>query len=110
MDFDRRSNDLAAEVVRFLICWMDEENLLQKATKKTKVRFAPQKPALRYLRFLLLILFRSVASLMALKEDLREAIVNSQRPALWNYYAAYTLAVCSALGSPKAELISITVF
>jgi hypothetical protein len=26
------SNDLAAEVVRFLVCWMHEEEFLQKAT------------------------------------------------------------------------------
>jgi hypothetical protein len=65
VDFDRRSDDLVAEVVRFLICWMREEKLLQKATpnafaskrRKQRFDFAPQKPALRYLRFLLLILF-----------------------------------------------------
>ena len=58
-------NDLAAEVVRFLICWMHAEKLLQKPTpnafaskqRKQRFDFAPQKPALRYLRFLLLILF-----------------------------------------------------
>ena len=43
---------------------------------------------------------------MALKEDLREAVSSSQRLALWNYYAAYTLAVCSALGSVAAAILA----
>jgi hypothetical protein len=32
VDFDRRSNNLAAEVVHFPICWMHEEKPLQKTT------------------------------------------------------------------------------
>ena len=43
---------------------------------------------------------------MALKEDLREAVSNSQRLALRNYYAAYTLAVCSAVGSVAAAILA----
>ena len=36
VDFDRRSNDLAAEAVRFLVRWVHGQKLLQKAAKKTK--------------------------------------------------------------------------
>jgi hypothetical protein len=43
---------------------------------------------------------------MVLKEDLREAVSNSRRLALRNYYAAYTLAVCSALGSVAAAILA----
>jgi hypothetical protein len=43
---------------------------------------------------------------MALKEDVREAVSYSQQLALRNYYAAYTLAVCSALGSVAAAILA----
>jgi len=35
MDFDRGSNDLAAEAVRFLIRWVHGEKLLQNPAKET---------------------------------------------------------------------------
>jgi hypothetical protein len=43
---------------------------------------------------------------MPLKEELRKAISSAQRLALQNYYAAYTLAACSALGSVAAAILA----
>jgi len=34
VDFDRRSNDLAAEAIRFLIQWMHRRELLPKTARK----------------------------------------------------------------------------
>ena len=57
MDFDRRSNDFAAKPVRLLVQWVHRREVLQKATKKTKILIWLNTDPLRSLRLLLLACF-----------------------------------------------------